>query len=75
MPLKYPSPFAIQTTDHFHVIKLAMETLLPNEDTPKQLLAKCRYVEDTLSLKKYIFMYYSSGLYTSINIENTYTKT
>jgi transposase len=75
--VKMSFPNAMQTTDHFHVIKLAMEalqhirvkyrweemdkenlaikqakekgqkykpTLLPNEDTPKQLLARCRYV-------------------------------
>jgi transposase len=75
--VKMSFPNTIQTTDHFHVIKLAMEalqhirikyrweemdkenqaikqakekggrykpTLLPNEDTPKQLLARCRYV-------------------------------
>lgn len=75
--VKMSFPMAMQTTDHFHVIKLAMEalqhirvkyrweemdkenqaikqakekgekykpTLLPNEDTPKQLLARCRYV-------------------------------
>jgi transposase len=75
--VKMSFPNAMQTTDHFHVIKLAMEalqhirvkyrweemdkenlaikqakekgekykpTLLSNEDTPKQLLARCRYV-------------------------------
>lgn len=75
--VKMSFPNAIQTTDHFHVIKLAMEALqhirikyrwnemdkenkaikkakekgvrykptkLINEDTPKQLLARCRYV-------------------------------
>jgi len=75
--VKMSFPDAMQTTDHFHVIKLAMEalqhirvkyrweemdkenlaikqakekgekykpTLLSNEDTPKQLLARCRYV-------------------------------
>jgi transposase len=75
--VKMSFPEAIQTTDHFHVIKLAMEalqhirikyrweemdkenqaikdakekgirykpTLLANEDSPKQLLARCRYV-------------------------------
>lgn len=75
--VKMSFPNAMQTTDHFHVIKLAMEalqhirikyrweemdkenlaikqakekgvkykpTLQPNEDTPKQLLARCRYV-------------------------------
>jgi transposase len=75
--VKMSFPNAMQTIDHFHVIKLAMEalqhirvkyrweemdkenqaikqakekgekykpSLLPNEDTPKQLLARCRYV-------------------------------
>jgi transposase len=75
--VKMSFPNAMQTVDHFHVIKLAMEalqhirvkyrweemdkenqaikqakekgekykpSLLPNEDTPKQLLARCRYV-------------------------------
>lgn len=75
--VKMSFPMAMQTTDHFHVIRLAMEALqhiriklrweemdkenlaikeakekgvkykpvlLPNEDTPKQLLARCRYI-------------------------------
>ncbi len=75
--VKMSFPEAILTTDHFHVIKLAMEALqhirikyrweemdkenqaikaakqagvkqkpqlLSNEDTPKQLLARCRYI-------------------------------
>ncbi len=75
--VKMSFPEAILTTDHFHVIKLAMEALqhlrikqrweemdkenqaikdakskgikytpttLPNDDTPKQLLARCRYI-------------------------------
>lgn len=70
-------PDALLTTDHFHVVRLAMEALqhirikhrweemdkenqaindakskgvkyiphvLPNDDTPKQLLARCRYI-------------------------------
>lgn len=75
--VKMSFPEAMLTTDHFHVIKLGMETLqhirikhrweemdkenqaireakakglkyhpelLSNEDTPKQLLARCRYI-------------------------------
>lgn len=75
--VKMSFPQAKLTTDHFHVIRLAMEALqhlrikyrweemdkenqdikqarekgiqykaviLPNEDTPKQLLARCRYI-------------------------------
>ncbi len=75
--VKISFPTAMQTIDHFHVIRLAMEALqhiriklrwkemdlenqaikqakekgekykpilLSNEDTPKQLLARCRYV-------------------------------
>lgn len=75
--VKMSFPNAMLTTDHFHVIKLAMEALqhirvkyrweemdkeneaikeakskgmkyqpitLSNEDTPKQLLARCRYI-------------------------------
>lgn len=75
--VKIAFPEAMQTIDHFHVIKLAVEALqhirvqyrwqemdkenlaikqakekgekykplvLPNEDTPKQLLTRCRYI-------------------------------
>lgn len=75
--VKMSFPKAMLTTDHFHVIKLAMEALqhlrikhrweemdkenlaikdakskgnkyipfvLPNDDSPKQLLARCRYI-------------------------------
>lgn len=75
--VKTSFPAAIQTIDHFHVIRLAVEALqhiriklrweemdlenqaikqakekgekykpilLPNQDSPKQLLARCRYV-------------------------------